>query len=1184
MHFSNRSIGLQWRSTLSVVLILACVLTPYAPVLKPFPRLEKQVTSAAWYNANWDWRRALTIDNTKVSGSSNFTNFPVLISLTNNSLRSTGNGGNVAQTDGGDILFTSSNGTTKLDHELETYDATTGEVVAWVQVPTLSYNSDTVLYMYYGNGTGVADQENPTGVWDDGNYVSVWHLEEDPSTSTDGDCGGGSDEFCDSTSNNHDGDSFGTMTSGDSVAAQIGNGMDFDGANDYLLAPGDFASTNTVTVSAWVSLVSPTAYDGLVGTAAINGNMIISGSAGNPLSYMWAGSADEYNGATGISVPSTMAFVVLVITSSAANMYMYTTSSTPTTWTNTKTHTAKAAGAGDIWYIGQDRSNAGRNWYGKIDEVRVENTNRSSDWLTTRYNSEYSPSTFFAIGCEQDNTETCPGVNTISGTVYTDEGVTNIGSNKTVQVHVNGTNFGSAETGASGQYSASDVEVSKGDVVTLFLNNETEQAVTVYVSSGTNLVGVDLYQNRLIVHNGTGGIVTTTHLDTADTISDTDISNIYSVSSPDLTVEYGKEFYIWPDTTFVPNGQVTAHDIDINGVLTLGSNTGTITGTWDSTGGSFSSDLLVKFTSTGSETITSSTGTFNDVEIGPVDAGSILSNGLVAHWKFDEGADNTCSGGQDACDSVGGYHATFTGTVSWQSSEKPTLSVANPYSLYVDGTDDYMTIGNMTSEFGNDASITMWLKLDANTPPENDTGLMTMGTNGFSMHYPYTNNLIYTDVFRTDRPITTSNLSFDKTQWHLLTITTAGGGNYNLYQNDNTAFYTTSAQTSVSLPTTAYLMGDASSYDYAGYMDDVRLYNRELTTAEIASIYNLTEGTAATGSFVLGSNMDVDGNLTINAPDNELQGSLYTITLSGSWLNYAGEAGFIRGSSTLSLDGGDQTLSGSTIFNNLSKTVTTAQKLTIYELNTFSISGALTLNGAASNLLTLAPSGGGATAIQYPYQDYGSAVDSSAAGAYTMGYTFVPDRNGTVTHLWSRCTSGTRNVRLYECTNAACTTGTELVNSDITTTGTSNWVSVDVADQSLTANQEYLVAVYDTTDFCRDTSFSLPFTQGNITVNESRYIASNALPTSETTTIMYGLADVTFVPDYLYTNSGSLVLDAESGTQDLQYLDVSSIDSDAGQTMDCLTGCVNSGDNSNWNFAAAAAGGGGGNYFQFFDF
>ena len=50
----------------------------------------------------------------------------------------------------------------------------TGQLIAWVSVPTVSASSDTVIYVYYGNGSA-ANQQNPTGVWDS-NYEGVWHL------------------------------------------------------------------------------------------------------------------------------------------------------------------------------------------------------------------------------------------------------------------------------------------------------------------------------------------------------------------------------------------------------------------------------------------------------------------------------------------------------------------------------------------------------------------------------------------------------------------------------------------------------------------------------------------------------------------------------------------------------------------------------------------------------------------------------------------------------------------------------------------------------------------------------------------------------------------------------------------------------------------------------------------------
>jgi hypothetical protein len=83
---------------------------------------SSQKTSAPREKPNpkkWVNKRLLTIDHSKVSGSSNLTNFPMLVALTDPSFKSTGNGGGVGKNDGTDIFFTANDGVTRLNHEIE---------------------------------------------------------------------------------------------------------------------------------------------------------------------------------------------------------------------------------------------------------------------------------------------------------------------------------------------------------------------------------------------------------------------------------------------------------------------------------------------------------------------------------------------------------------------------------------------------------------------------------------------------------------------------------------------------------------------------------------------------------------------------------------------------------------------------------------------------------------------------------------------------------------------------------------------------------------------------------------------------------------------------------------------------------------------------------------------------------
>jgi len=121
---------------------------------------------------NFKYYKVITLNHTKVSGSNNFSNFPVLISIFDKDLHDD------VQSDGDDIAF--ANDTSWLDHEVELfnqdYNTSHAQLIAWVRVPLLSVSVNTNITMFYGNPY-LTSQENPTGVWDN-NYKGVWHMSE----------------------------------------------------------------------------------------------------------------------------------------------------------------------------------------------------------------------------------------------------------------------------------------------------------------------------------------------------------------------------------------------------------------------------------------------------------------------------------------------------------------------------------------------------------------------------------------------------------------------------------------------------------------------------------------------------------------------------------------------------------------------------------------------------------------------------------------------------------------------------------------------------------------------------------------------------------------------------------------------------------------------------------------------
>lgn len=151
----------------------------------------------------------------------------------------------MGNSNGYDIVFAESDGSEIFKHEIEKYDETTGEYVAWVKIPTLSGTSHTRIYMYYGSSDVSGDTQHVSDVWSSC-YKGVWHLKEDPSCTA--------PQMDDSTSNSNDFTTIGSMTSDDQVTGKIDGSLELDGSNDYIsrLYDSDFDfGTGSFTVSGW---------------------------------------------------------------------------------------------------------------------------------------------------------------------------------------------------------------------------------------------------------------------------------------------------------------------------------------------------------------------------------------------------------------------------------------------------------------------------------------------------------------------------------------------------------------------------------------------------------------------------------------------------------------------------------------------------------------------------------------------------------------------------------------------------------------------------------------------------------------------------------------------------------------------------------------------------------------------
>jgi len=346
-----------------------------------FYSVEKQCPDSTPPIAEFACSIPITIDSSKVSGTSDLVDFPVLISLTNTSLKSTANCGYVQNSNGYDIIFSDAAQTTRLDHEIEKYDSASGQLVAWVRIPTLSVENDTTIYVHFGHSSVCGSTENPAGVWDS-NYTTVWHLKE---------TSGGAGAIKDSTASANHGTDFNGPTFG--VTGKIGNAIDFDGANDYATMPTLGFSTSAGAVELWANIdtfpSSDNKYMFSHFTPSPTANRVYVNL--KPDNTWGTGMGNTYDLVRGSTlIANTWYHIVLTWDGTYVRGYKDgALNFGPTSYSGLTT-------VGNIYVSAWDV--AGEWFDGTLDEVRISNVGRSADWINTSYNNQSDPANFYSVG------------------------------------------------------------------------------------------------------------------------------------------------------------------------------------------------------------------------------------------------------------------------------------------------------------------------------------------------------------------------------------------------------------------------------------------------------------------------------------------------------------------------------------------------------------------------------------------------------------------------------------------------------------------------------------------------------------------------------------------------------------------------------------------------------------------
>jgi glycosyltransferase involved in cell wall biosynthesis/transposase len=577
--------------------------------------------------------------------STNLSNFPLLVSMTDPDLKTTGNGGHVTNSNGYDIVFTDSTETTKLDHEIEKYNASSGEIEMWVRIPSLSMVTDTTIYMYFGDSSITTSQENKTGVWDS-NYKAVYHAGESSGATT----------LADSTSDAY----TATKTSSTQPAAATGK---IDGAQSY--ASGDKAQTSSsvanvnfganqdFTVGTWVKTSQASvngAYPGIVEKEDWNQgtrqgwNMILHNSDTNAhwKFEVWTGGSDYETFASSDIADGNWHHLVAV--RSGATMTLYQDGSPVT---------VNAVSAGSVQQsIGLAIGNGNVSpLVGTIDETEISNTARNQVWIAAEYNNQSSPSTFYSVSSLSTNS-TNPTieqqVNIIDQTYTTASTTDAPADNSLGLVNWDGTKYSGdgvyfeavlkndgTHTSTATLYSSGGSSVSSSGVSTtsssytrvrssaLTLTNGTDYSVRLNTTSGGS---ASIIAARLIVVQTSATLIsdTSTQVEVGDNETTTS-SSLASLSNPKLYKYDDSKYSPSPTAYFEATLKVSgtaSTSAGFNFPSSGADNSGVGSLTWSNPGNITASDA-------NNATVTTSSTTVSHYLIGSSFGFSIPSNATV---------------------------------------------------------------------------------------------------------------------------------------------------------------------------------------------------------------------------------------------------------------------------------------------------------------------------------------------------------------------------------------------------------------------------------------------------------------------------------------------------------------------------------------------------------------------------
>jgi hypothetical protein len=325
----------------------------------------------------WTYRKKLIIDKTNIIEDLN--EYTVLISTIDSDLKSK------TQSSGNDILFMNNSGIAKrLYHEIEKYDDSTGEIVAWVNIPHVYSEKNTSFYIYYGNPY-CKNQQTSEKTWDS-YHKAVFHMREKE------------DGIFDSTKNKNNCETVIGNPNYNQIG-KIGNAIEFEKSYEEAFEDGDiFDGLEEMTVEAWINLESYHSSHCMIASHEDAWYFHVHREF-DAVIFGTHGGVHNSLARDNIKCPLDQWYYVAGSWSDSQDrMQLFANGILKDTYIEE----LSMQESDDHFAIGY-QDNSGNHFDGKLDEIRISNIERSESWLSTNYKNQNEPYNFISFGPEENN-------------------------------------------------------------------------------------------------------------------------------------------------------------------------------------------------------------------------------------------------------------------------------------------------------------------------------------------------------------------------------------------------------------------------------------------------------------------------------------------------------------------------------------------------------------------------------------------------------------------------------------------------------------------------------------------------------------------------------------------------------------------------------------------------------------